>query len=321
MSPLNWFKKESPLQGLTGLWGGVGSNLVAGAAAAPAGQWARITSGTVQWTCPAGVKSVSIVTVGGGGGGGGDGPGGGSGGGGGMSYRNDISVSAGTSYEVICGAGGGGSANSTGQAGQTSSVAQLQVSSGGGGGGVSGVGAAGGASGQAGQGDAASSGGPGSAGNNGGGGGGGSAAGNYNNGGTGAKGGEVPHYGILPAGQGQGGEHGGGAGGFSGWGNYGGAGGGTLIYGEGLNAQGSAARGGEQARQQGEIGSIYVGGSQRGGQFPVQTISTNYRMGARPGSGGVGNVWGQGANGGQGAVRIIWPGDERQFPTTRTVDE
>ena len=75
MSPLNWFKKESPLQGLTGLWGGVGSNLVAGAAAAPAGQWARITSGTVQWTCPAGVKSVSLVTVGGGGGGGGDGPG------------------------------------------------------------------------------------------------------------------------------------------------------------------------------------------------------------------------------------------------------
>lgn len=28
MSPLNWFKKESPLQGLGGMWGGVGSNLV-----------------------------------------------------------------------------------------------------------------------------------------------------------------------------------------------------------------------------------------------------------------------------------------------------
>ena len=321
MSPLNWFKKESPLQGLTGLWGGVGSNLVAGAPAAEPGQWERISDGTVQWTCPAGVKSVSCIVVGGGGGGGGDGPGGGSGGGGGLSYRNDISVSAGTNYTVVCGGGGGGSSNSTGQTGGQSYVVGWQTLANGGAGGGSGVGAAGGAGGSAGQGDAASAGGPGSAGNNGGGGGGGSAAGNYNNGGTGAKGGEIPHYGILPAGQGEHGEHGGGAGGFAGWGNNGGSGGGTLIYGEGLNAQGSDARGAEQARTQGEIGSIYVGGSQRAGQFPVTTVSTNYRMGKRPGAGGRGNVWGSGYSGGQGAVRIIWPGDERQFPSTRTVNE
>jgi len=321
MSPLNWFKKESPLQGLTGLWGGVGSNLVAGVAAAPPGQWERISSGTVQWTCPAGVKSVSAIVVGAGGGGGGDGPGGGSGAGGGLSYRNDIPVSAGTNYTVVVGGGGGGANNGAAGNGGQSYVVGWQLLANGGGGGNAGVNGGGGSNSGQGQGQVTSSGGPGSNGNGGGGGGGGSAAGNYNNGGTGAKGGEIPHYGILPAGQGEGGTHGGGAGGFSGWGNNGGAGGGTLIYGEGLNAQGSAARGAEQARQQGEIGSIYVGGQQRGGQFPVQTVNTNYRMGPRPGSGGRGNVWGSGYTGGQGAVRIIWPGDERQFPTTRTVNE
>lgn len=31
MSPLDWFKKEKPLQGLTGLWGGNSSNLIGGA--------------------------------------------------------------------------------------------------------------------------------------------------------------------------------------------------------------------------------------------------------------------------------------------------
>ena len=37
MSPFDWFKKEKPLQGLTGLWGGVGSNLLSGGASGPAG--------------------------------------------------------------------------------------------------------------------------------------------------------------------------------------------------------------------------------------------------------------------------------------------
>ena len=40
MSPL-WYPhvKEAPLQGLTGMWGGVGSNLVAGAGGVPDGDY------------------------------------------------------------------------------------------------------------------------------------------------------------------------------------------------------------------------------------------------------------------------------------------
>jgi hypothetical protein len=32
-------------------------------------------------------------------------------------------------------------------------------------------------------------------------------------------------------------------------------------------------------------------------------------------------VYGAGGNGGGGAVRIIWPGCARSFPSTRTADE
>jgi hypothetical protein len=38
------------------------------------------------------------------------------------------------------------------------------------------------------------------------------------------------------------------------------------------------------------------------------------------GGGGAVNS-GAGGAGGSGAVRIIWPGDLRQFPSTRTTDE
>ena len=45
-----------------------------------------------------------------------------------------------------------------------------------------------------------------------------------------------------------------------------------------------------------------------------------------PGSGGVGSLYGGGAGGngsdsGGGAVRIIWPGSIRQFPSTGTADQ
>ena len=51
-----------------------------------------------------------------------------------------------------------------------------------------------------------------------------------------------------------------------------------------------------------------------------------------PGSGGSGKTYGGGggaalpgsgnhADGGPGGIRIIWPGDERSFPSTRTADE
>ena len=100
-----WFKKESPLQGLTGMWGGVGSNLVAGFSgpAAP-GQQAYTTPGSYQFTVPQGVSSISVVCVGGGGPGKETPPV--SGGGAGLGYKNNISVSAGAQLPVVCGAGG-----------------------------------------------------------------------------------------------------------------------------------------------------------------------------------------------------------------------
>ena len=80
-----------------------------------------------NWTCPTGVTQVSILCVGGGGGGQGGGaqevmdtsyyyPGCG-GGGGGLIYLNHLTVSPGTVYKVVVGAGGWGGAreNSSGE--------------------------------------------------------------------------------------------------------------------------------------------------------------------------------------------------------------
>jgi len=312
MSPLNWFKKESPLQGLTGLWGGVGSNLVAGGAA-PIGQWQKITSGNTAWTVPAGVKSISVICVGGGGGGGGGGPGGGAGGGGALAYRNDIPVSGGQTYQVYVGSGGG--ANGNGGASYIDGISQLTGY--GGQGGTSGVGQPGGTGGTA-SGQGGGNGGDGGNSNNGGGAGGGAAAGAY--GSKGAHGGECGLNGTNGQCTGTDGANGGGASGSSGWGNNAAEGGGTLIYGKGTTVQGQEARAGSTAGQHGEVGSLEVQSTTVGGQFSIQTQGT-FKVSKAPGSGGMGNVWGSGYAGGTGAVRIIWPGDERQFPTTRTIDE
>ena len=76
----------------------------------PDGQQQYGSSGTYTWTPPFGVTSFSVVCIGGGGAGGGPGAsinsGGPFGGGGGAcAYKNNISVSAGTSYTIVVGAG------------------------------------------------------------------------------------------------------------------------------------------------------------------------------------------------------------------------
>lgn len=43
-------------------------------------------------------------------------------------------------------------------------------------------------------------------------------------------------------------------------------------------------------------------------------------MDIRGGTYGAGTAYNY-ALGGKGAIRIIWPGDARQFPSTRTADE
>ena len=80
-----------------------------GVVAALPGQQAYTTAGTYTWVAPAGVTSVSVVAVGGGGAGGIGSSAirdGGGGGGGALAYKNSISVTPGTSYTVVVGAGG-----------------------------------------------------------------------------------------------------------------------------------------------------------------------------------------------------------------------
>ena len=66
------------------------------------------TPGTYQWTCPPGVVSVSVLTIGGGGAGGTAVYGGGGGGGGGVGFKNSITVVPGQKYTVVVGAAGAG---------------------------------------------------------------------------------------------------------------------------------------------------------------------------------------------------------------------
>ena len=73
--------------------------------AAPPGSQLYITGGTYSWVAPAGVTSVSVVALGSGGGGGSN-----IGGAGGtLGYKNNYSVTSGSSYTVIVAAQNGGS--------------------------------------------------------------------------------------------------------------------------------------------------------------------------------------------------------------------
>ena len=69
------------------------------------GQDEWTTAGTHSWTAPAGVTSICVVAVGGGAGGTGILQ---AGGGGGLGYKNNITVTPGSSYTVVVGAGGQG---------------------------------------------------------------------------------------------------------------------------------------------------------------------------------------------------------------------
>jgi hypothetical protein len=87
---------------------------------ANAGEAVFRSVGSYSYTIPNGVNSISVVAVGGGGGGGGNngssGPGAAAGGGGGLGWTNDISVSPGSSVNVVVGSGGspGGTSSNPG---------------------------------------------------------------------------------------------------------------------------------------------------------------------------------------------------------------
>ena len=76
------------------------------------------------WTCPQGVTQVETLVVAGGGGGGSTSGGGGSGGGaGGLLYNAAMSVTPGTTYQLVVGAGGAGGNSSIGSNGYPSAFA------------------------------------------------------------------------------------------------------------------------------------------------------------------------------------------------------
>ena len=290
------------------------------------GQAEFTTPGSYTWVAPPDVTSVSVVAIGGGGGGAGayDGTNDnnrGSGGGGGLGYKNNISVTPGQSYTVVVGDGGtGGQGGPTNEqlsrgtdGGDSYFIDATTVKGGAGCGGVNSFQSQGG--------DFVGD--------------------NQNVGNSSNYGGRNGGYGMLSNGQG-----GAGAAGYSGCGagdgrgttaasgggsgsgnpnnstngtNYGsGGGGGTGIYGEGSTGSngtnvippgrggfgGSGGENGEDGSDgsnNGNDGGKYGGGGGCGDMIPWPI---NYAAGGGDGAGG--------------AVRIIWPGTVRQFPTTGT---
>jgi len=298
------------------------------------------TPGTYEWTAPPGVTSVSAVAVGGGGSGSVAGTLGGTvyrgagGGGGGLGWRNNISVTPGSKYTVVVGAGGPGAAVTVaggayaGQSGGDSYFINTSTVRGGGGGAAGVTGGAGGTW------TGAGGGGGGVGGNDtttvnerkgGGGGGAGGYSGTGGNGGAGrgdATAGAQPGNGVGGGGAGGAAEYGS----LNGNGNSCGAGaggGGVGLNGQGTNGVASTnvlydsnARGGGGGSDGGKGGDALTG-------FAYPNVSG--RGGSYGGGSGGATGLGQGSaaqitvlDGGHGAVRIIWPGNTRLFPSTST---
>jgi hypothetical protein len=237
------------------------------------GSQSFLSTGSSNWTCPAGVTSVYAIAIGGGSGG----NGGYGGGGGGLRYRNAISVTPNLSYTVVVGAGGtNGVAGGDSRFGGTSNSDAL-VWAGGGSTRSGDTGGAGGTGstigGNIGGGDG------GLAGGNGGNGGGGGGAGGYS--GNGGKGG--CSSGLWVATDGTGGAGGGGNGPGH---NSGG--------GVGINGEGSSGLAGSVANTGGKGGS-------GGANAPDGSYSSGNLPGGAYGGGG-----GYTHTGGNGALKIKW---------------
>jgi len=253
--------------------------------AAPPGQEAFITTGNFTWVAPSGVTSVSVVAIGRGRLGTARG-----GAGGGLGYKNNISVTPGNSYTVAVNCITSGSffcstslvRGGNGTAPSACGVGGVFVGDGGGNGGNTTSYGGGGAGGYSGNG------------------GDGSTNSLYANGSAGSGGG------------------GGGGGNRGGNGCAGGGGGGVGLFGQGSSGAGGV--GGEGAGGGG-------GGGSSGGAGGNATINFGCRCSS---SAGVGGTYGGGGGraqfgssqcGSSGAVRIIWPGTTRQFPSTCTGDK
>jgi hypothetical protein len=289
-------------------------------------QYGYGTFTTSSWVVPEGVFSVSVVCIGGGGGGrsftssvvaGG-------GGGGALAWANNISVTPRQVITIEAGHGGQGlqttntNANKSGDGGRSSfsATAGTVIAAGGRGAYGTNTNTVGGFGGGHFGGTISGGGGYGGDGGrqNTQGLGGGGGAGGYTNLGlsnTYASGGRGASWGsgsLVDSTAGFTGGAGGGGGGKR-WivtGSRAGNGGGTGVLGQGANgAAGTtnlisdASTAGSGGAGSGGSGNLYGGGG--GGGFNLSNVSL--------------------INGGWGAVRIIWPGNLRQFPSTRTADE
>ncbi len=266
-----------------------------------------------QWVCPAGVTNVCVLGVGGGGGGVMYGPGGG---GGGLFYRNNVSVTPGTSYTIEVGQGGWpGNTQQAGQDGYSTRVDMPNYSiAKGGNGGAANPGYAGAAGGSGGNYIGTTSGG-----GNGGNGGSSSARGNgWNSGGgggaagysgNGGNGGNSNQSSASSGGSGSGGGGGGGSGGVDltaqGYG-FGGEGGGVGLFGQGSSGAGGSNTNavGTNDPKVGVGGDGGSGGTDGGDKFSWDVPGTH-------GGGGSGGY----VPGGHGAVRIVYSVTGRTNPS------
>ena len=269
-----------------------------------AGQQAYTSAGTYSWTAPAGVSSVCVVVVGAGGSGRKDHDSCG-GGGGALAYKNNISVTPGSSYTVVVGSPGASITSvGNGQDGGNSYFINTSTCY-----------AQGGRKGTQNS-TAATSGKVGDGGGEGGGssdnrGGACGAAGYSGNGGNSAYSNTQP--GAAPSGGGgsaaynfdQQGSHGGGGVGILGEGTSGAA--------PGTNTNDGNGRGGSG----GADGGFATSG---GGYFNAGTKGDGGDYGGGGGRGTtVSSYQTNSGAGGKGAVRIIW-GNGRSFPSTNTAD-
>jgi len=244
------------------------------------GQQAFTTAGTFSWVAPVGITSVSVVCVGGGGGGGNYGASGGA-----LAYINSTAVTPGSSYTVVVGVGGTQkyAADATNIGGNSSFTAAFGTCT------ATGGRATGSPSPTVGTKSGTFTGG--------------------GNGGTaqgGAGGGAGGYSGNGGAGDGGGSRTGAGGGGAGGYG--GGGGGGVGILGEGANGEPTGV-------------SNYAGGGGSGGTAGDNYQYTSTVKGGLYGGGAGGpDVQAGTITGGGGAVRIIWPGATRYFPSTNTGD-
>ncbi len=349
----NSYRKESPLAGFAGFGGGAQGLPMTGGSVV--GQAEFTTDGTETddrhyWVCPEGVTSISIVCIGAGSYGNYNRPNpssgttkGGGGGGGGLGYKNDYAVTPGTTYHIYCGKGDTTSSSqyvkdswfspATATSNSTTSDGapvrgrggQGTASNGGGtfngfGGTYTGDGGGNGGDG----GDALGASGISELASSGGGGAGGYAGNGGNGGSTGSGWGDAGNGADGAANSGAGGGGGGNAFYSSGgvYKAYGGGGGGVGLYGKGSTGTGGTGQGGGYNPSPPDYG-------EGGGAGSNGTAGGDGQSNA----GGTGGLYGGGSCGtsknanvasdkpGRGAVRLIWPGDARQFPSTRTADE